>query len=273
MSDRLRSVLLWIFAALLMLSLSVYQRLTGPTTPVRGKIELESQTINYKLLRTWGGDAEAEIGIEVPDTLVTGFCVFKRFKSHDAWDTIPLKRNGEMLIAFLPHQPPAGKILYQIHLMHNSKVIPLSDEHIIIRFKGHVPLFILIPHIIFMFLAMLFSMRTGFEALFIRKKTFSLALLTTAFLLLGGLILGPLVQKYAFGAYWTGWPFGHDLTDNKTAIAFLFWLITILVLRRKRENRLWPVLAAAILLAVYLIPHSVLGSEIDHTKTEQPADN
>ena len=35
---------------------------------------------------------------------------------------------------------------------------------------------------------------------------------------LGGMILGPIVQKYAFGAYWTGIPFGHDLTDAKNLV-------------------------------------------------------
>jgi hypothetical protein len=32
---------------------------------------------------------------------------------------------------------------------------------------------------------------------------------------------------------------------------------------------LWPTLAIIGMLAVYLIPHSVLGSEIDHTKAEK----
>ena len=38
-------------------------------------------------------------------------------------------------------------------------------------------------------------------------------------LAVGGFILGPLVQNYAFGELWTGVPFGWDLTDNKTLIA------------------------------------------------------
>jgi uncharacterized membrane protein len=74
------------------------------------------------------------------------------------------------------------------------------------------------------------------------------------------------VQKYAFGAYWTGWPFGHDLTDNKTALAFIAWLIAVIKLRKNREARGWAIAAALVLLLVYLVPHSVLGSEIDHTQ-------
>ncbi len=84
-------------------------------------------------------------------------------------------------------------------------------------------------------------------------------------------------RKFAFGEYWTGWPFGHDLTDNKTLFTFIFWVIAWFVLRKKPENRVWPLIAVFSMLLVYLIPHSVLGSEIDHTKdtkqnTETPKD-
>jgi hypothetical protein len=73
------------------------------------------------------------------------------------------------------------------------------------------------------------------------------------------------VQKYAFGAYWTGWPVGTDLTDNKTAVAFLLWVLAVYKLWKDREKRGWALVAAIVLLLIYLIPHSMMGSEIDHT--------
>jgi len=85
-------------------------------------------------------------------------------------------------------------------------------------------------------------------------------------MLIGGMILGPVVQKYAFDAYWTGWPFGHDLTDNKSLVAFIFWLVALGYQIRNRQKKSWAVVAAIILLVVYMIPHSVLGSEIDYTQ-------
>jgi hypothetical protein len=77
------------------------------------------------------------------------------------------------------------------------------------------------------------------------------------------------MQKLAFDAFWTGWPFGHDLTDNKSLVAFIFWVIALVVMKKNRENRLWPILASIVLLAIFLIPHSVLGSETDFTKEKQ----
>jgi hypothetical protein len=124
---------------------------------------------------------------------------------------------------------------------------------------------VLIPHIIMMFTAMMMSTRTGLEAITRGKKTYAYAWITMGTLFLGGLILGPIVQKYAFGAYWTGWPFGHDLTDDKTLVAFIFWAIAVWRLFRKPENRTWPVVAMVILLMVYLIPHSMFGSSLDYS--------
>jgi hypothetical protein len=78
------------------------------------------------------------------------------------------------------------------------------------------------------------------------------------------MILGPLVQKFAFGELWTGVPFGWDLTDNKTLIALVFWILAV-IMNRKKERPLYTVLAAVILLLVYSIPHSMFGSELDYS--------
>ena len=74
--------------------------------------------------------------------------------------------------------------------------------------------------------------------------------------------MGPLVQKYAFDELWTGVPFGWDLTDNKTLIAFIAWVIAYLF-NRKQESRYWVVAAMVVTLVVFSIPHSLFGSQLD----------
>lgn len=264
----LKSVALWIASILLMAAFAVYQRTTGPTYPVRGKVTIKGETVKYKLLRSHDTGVDAPVEIEVPEG-ITAVYRYKRFKSHDEWTTINLEEKDGKINTVIPQQPPAGKVEYQIALMDGEKSYPLTDEAVIIRFKGSVPDFVLIPHIFFMFFAMVFGIRTSFEALLNRRNTYRLTSLTVVLMFIGGLILGPIVQKYAFDAYWTGWPWGHDLTDNKTIVGFLFWVIAWFVLRKKPDNKTWPVVAMIVMLAVYLIPHSVLGSEIDHTKSSQ----
>lgn len=268
-NDTLVSVLLWTISILLMLSLAIYQRATGPTYPVRGKVEINGETVRYKLLRSHNTGIDAPVEIAVSEG-ISAIIRYKRFKSFDEWTTVDIQSSNGIIRWAVPNQPPAGKVEYQIALMHNESAISLTNEPVIIRFKGVVPAWVLIPHVFFMFFAMVYSIRTGFEVIFKRNNTLKLTSITLLLLLVGGLILGPIVQKYAFDAYWTGWPWGHDLTDNKTIVAFLFWLLAWLVLRRNPNNRVWPMVATIVMLAVYLIPHSVLGSEIDHTKTQTP---
>lgn len=264
-NKRLYSIILWTLSLLLMGSFAVYQRTTGPTYPVRGEVKIKGQTVKYKLLRTHDTGQDALVTIAVPEG-VTAIYKFKRFKSHDEWTAVNLEPQNGIITASVPQQPPAGKVEYQIALMDGDHSYPLTDESVVLRYKGAVPDYILIPHIFFMFFAMVFGIRTGIEALLKRKNTYQLTTITLVLTFIGGLVFGPIVQKYAFDAYWTGWPWGYDLTDNKTIIGFIFWLAAWFVLRKNAQNRTWPIVATVVMVAVYLIPHSVLGSEIDHTK-------
>lgn len=268
MSGKGRNVILWLLAIILTVSLVIYQRATGPTYPVKGKVEINGEIIKYKLIRSFMGDRDAAIEIEVPSNEIAGEITYKRFKSHDDWTTIPMQYVKGKLVGSLPNQPPAGKIEYFVKLTSNGEMVPLNADPVVIRYTGSVPLAILSPHIFFMFLSLLFGIRVGLELFFRGQDTLYFTGVVVITLFLGGLILGPIVQKYAFDAYWTGWPFGHDLTDNKTIVSFVLWLVAFFVLRKNKDNKLWPVIAIIGMMAVYLIPHSVLGSEIDHTKTE-----
>lgn len=273
MNSILKSTLLWIFTFLFTAGIAVYQRMTGPTYPVSGKVTLNENVVKYKLIRTADNDKDAEISVNVPDQTVNGIISYKRYKSADSLTNVSLMRSGDKLLFMMPKQPAAGKMQYSVSLTGNDKTLQLTEKPVVMRFKGPVPMFILLPHILMMFLAMFFSTRAGVEALTKGNRTYLYSLLTLIFFVPGGLILGPMVQEYAFGAYWTGWPFKGilhfgDMTDNKTAIAVLGWIVAVFMLRKNPSARGWAIAACLILLAVYLVPHSVLGSEIDYTAAQ-----
>ena len=156
--------------------------------------------------------------------------------------------------------------MYHVTLIRGNEQVLLNDNPAVLRYKGHVPMYILLPHILIIFLAMLFSTATGIEAITKGTNTYMYTWITLITLFLGGLILGPIVQKFSFDVYWAGWPFGHDLTDNKSIVAFIFWVVALIMQQRNRHKTFWTVLASIVLLIVFLIPHSMLGSEIDFTK-------
>lgn len=255
----------FVLALIITLAAAVYQRATGPTYPLRGSVEFDGKTIEYKLTRSHGGKTDQPIALSVDDKNIEGVLIYKKYKTDDRWTGMKMIREDENLKGYLPNQPPAGKLEYYILLINDNKLTTLpEDRTVVTRFKGDVPDYILIPHIFLMFLAMLYSTATGLEALVKGKHIFKLALWTAIFLFLGGMILGPVVQKFAFNEFWAGIPFGIDLTDNKTLIAMIAWLLALWKAKDEKTGRYWVIAAAVILLAVYSIPHSTLGSELNY---------
>lgn len=269
MNRTFRSVIMWVLAILITLATVIYQRMTGPTHPERGKATIENEDISYRLIRSYALPEDAPVKVEVENRDISGSFIYKRTPSYDEWKQGDMVRDGDYLIAYIPQQPPAGKVMYQITLESDNDRIKLTEDPVFIRFRGDVPAFVFIPHIIIIFFAMLLSTRAGIAAI-LKEKTYKLTLWTLITLLVGGLIFGPIMQKYAFGAWWTGWPFGNDLTDNKTAVAFLFWAYAMVKVYKNKYHRGWVFAAAVITLLIFLIPHSMLGSEIDWTQEAIP---
>jgi len=129
-----------------------------------------------------------------------------------------------------------------------------------------VPIWILIPHVLVMFSGMLFATASGLAALDKKRNPRRFVIWTVALLFLGGFVLGPLMQKFAFGVTWAGFPLGSDLTDNKTLIAFLFWVVAFAAGRKGKPARPFVIAASLVTLLAFLIPHSLLGSEYDYSK-------
>lgn len=328
----MKRYVLWFLAVLITLGAAVYQRLTGPTYPFRAKATLDGESVSARLPRSAENVADCEVMLRGMPDGVEGYVEYVRYKTQDAWTRIPLERSRGGLAASLPKQPAAGKLAYRVVLAKNGRETVLNGENpVVIRFKGAVPPWVLVPHIIIMFLAMLLSTAAGIAAFGKRSaewKKFGLvpgivlfaaglgaayaifkivgipkimgynlfwltipasigvgaflaalrvtvdyrklANWTAVFVFVGGFILGPLVQKYAFGVLWAGVPLGFDLTDNKTLITFVGWLIALFLMRKGKPGRAGVVAAAVLLMVVYSIPHSVLGSELDYSKLPPP---
>ncbi len=261
--------LLWTAAVVLTLALGLFQRMTGPSWPVRGSAELAGRTFRDRLARSHGGAGDLAVRLAVPAP-AAGTLEWRRYPTADRYHVVPLERAGEALLGAVPHQPPAGKVEYRVRLNSGSDLLTLPPTGVAVaRFRGAVPGWVLVPHIVAMFLSMLLATRATLGAV-ARQGEEGLrrpVLLAMALLILGGLLLGPLVQKYAFGAYWTGWPVGTDLTDTKTLVAALAWLPATVAAWRGTSSRLAILLGWVVMMGIFLIPHSMFGSQLDWADT------
>jgi hypothetical protein len=263
----MKTALFWILAILLAGAAMVYQKATGPTYEKTGEVTLNDQAIQYSLGRTHGGEGDQPVTVTVGDRKVGGIVEWKRYPIDDMYTTVYMGKKDGDLTAMLPHQPPAGKIQYRVILFEGDDIVILPDSTgLVTRFKGGVPTGVLLPHVLLMILSMIMALRTGLEAFRRDGNLKRLTVITFLVLLLGGGILGPIVQKYAFGVLWAGVPFGWDLTDNKLLMTLIGWLIALIAVFRTppRVARVVVIMATLITISIYLIPHSMAGSELDY---------
>jgi len=254
-----------VFALSITVVAAVYQRITGPTYAKRVKIEINGVKYKLKFPRSQAGSDSAEVVLPFKDESLQAVLMFKRYKTDDKYTAVPFVRKGGNLVAKLPGQPPAGKLEYfvEVDTPKGERIIIPGEKSIVIRFKGEVPSYILVLHVFFMFFAMFFANYAGLLAILNREGYYKAAVITFVLITIGGMILGPIVQKYAFGEYWAGVPFGWDLTDNKMLIAFIFWLIPIFV-KKDKIKKTAVILATLVTLIVFSIPHSMHGSELNY---------
>ncbi|MCP4664579.1 MAG: hypothetical protein GY856_55040 [bacterium] len=268
--------LLWVLAVVLMLSAAVYQRRTGPTYPLGGRFEVAGESYSYKLVRSEYSSTDARVVIPDPGAGTTGRLHFKRYKTQDELTSVPMQVAEAEMFAMLPAQPAAGKLEYYVTLETPGGELRFPEapaENVIIRFKDEVPVAVLLAHILLMFFSMLVGMRCGLAAIFAPRGMRVLAWISLIGISIGGMILGPIVQKYTFGEFWTGFPRGYDLTDNKALIMWLAWVIACAVIGLKPKKnevigRLVVVAATVVMTTVYLIPHSLRGSELDYSQVD-----
>lgn len=305
--------LLWLAAVAIMLAAAVYQRATGPTHSLRGTVDVAGAGLDYELTRSGMSTEDAVVDFPDAGDDILATLVYRRYPTDEAYRRIPFERSDGGLRAPLPAQPAAGKLEYHVELEGAGAVVrvPSSpEEDPIIRFKDPVPMAVLLPHVLFMFLAILVGVRAGLGAAVGRRDARRYAWVALGLMTVGGMILGPMVQKHAFGAYWTGVPFGYDLTDNKMLLMWAVWLGACAVLaaeRRRsrarggekvaagglrgqeaaatpgpggrgvadppgRTGQIAVVVATAVMLAVYVVPHSLRGSQLDYERLEEGVD-
>lgn len=278
----IRKIFIWVLAVLMALAAMIYQRSTGPTYEYKGHLEHAGEEYKYELLRSQETTEGAKI--ELPYFEASKYKAtlhYKRYQTKDSITSLDFQLDeNNRFVAQLPVQPAAGKMEYYItgNIDGNDFNIPeIGEERIILRYKDPVSDFILVPHVVMMIIVIIFGIRAGLSALFDHGSMRRWTVIAFTAMTIGGMILGPLVQKSAFGEYWTGFPYGGDFTDNKMLIMWLVWALALAIIGfkpKKKENvsRAAVLTAAVVMTVVYLIPHSMGGSTLDYDQVDRGVD-
>lgn len=181
--------------------------------------------------------------------------------------------------ADLPNFNKGERLKYSFLLYRNEERmlrVPGGEAHYLLKYKGNVSSAVLILHIVFMFFAFFFIIETFLGALGILfsgegiEYAIRMMRIGLSCLFVGGGPLGFVLNYQRFGPVWEGFPFGWDITDNKTQIIFISWLVTTFLVkgsffgRGERRDLIdgkryafAVVISFIITVGLYLVPHSL----------------
>ncbi len=181
---------------------------------------------------------------------------------------------------FLPEFAKGTKLKYWITASNvdGTKVrIPMDPGKFgVLKYKGEASKIAIGAHVVFMFGAFFFMVMSFLAAIEIlrgredKKNAVRAARWAIVSSFIGGWPLGFLLNHQTFGTLWEGFPFGYDVTDNKTQLIFVFWLASLLLVRgsfigKGEEKDLLGRKAFALAIAacfvvsvaLFIIPHSI----------------
>jgi hypothetical protein len=217
--------------------------------------------------------------------------------------------------ADIPGQPVGTNITYYFsvtdregHISQAPKYAPYSTfSFSVIPYKGDASAAILWLHVFIIVGAIFFVIASGLYSIrYLRtgvglNKSVQMAGIATGMIFVGGFPLGFILAYQVFGTPWTGIPFGWDITDNKTLVIFIFWGLSLFLVRgtimnwfahgkgrkcpfrwligvtkksalseeKKRKNTIshnkfakLSIIGAILTVSLYLIPHSLMVSPL-----------
>jgi len=252
--------LCWALAIVLTLAVAAYQHAGSRTQAQKVEFTLNGTAYSVSLphsLDTGSEGMKLHINDLPPEARIC--CLFEPcFGEAAAWDTLYARKNesGTFIIPFSTHHT-TEKINYYISIASFGETVFVTDKPLTLHFKNSVPIWLLIPHLLLMLAALLFSSLSGILAFIKQASFYRYAKWALWYLLGGGLVLGSLVQKISFGHSWADWPLEQGFTNNKTLVIVLFWIAAVWMNRKLKKRYIWAVFAAVVMLAVYAIPHSI----------------
>jgi hypothetical protein len=247
---------------------------------IKDSVKAELTTVTS---HTGEGDAKIEVKATFPPEKDYKVELNYRKSTETNYTSVPMIKQGNIYSAAIPHQDRGKKVLYYVSLTDpQGKRVTLPDgvdvvkRAYLLKFKGNVPAYILILHIIAMLGGLYYSIRVLFSSFSILNHKDALINLgkyvfrTTLLLFIGGVPLGILVNYFVFGIFWEAIPFGWDITDNKTQIILLYWILLLIFMRGTifRKNKgmnlanekvlaIMGICGFILTLGLYLIPHSL----------------
>jgi len=275
-----------LFAFIFTLVLLGFARRVTMVRSVHKTVEKSGIMIDHNTVPKKEGEGDAQIPVKVIGANEVKLFYKIEEREFRSVDMTPKEGKSDVFVASIPHHKKGTKAWYYIEAQNQIAdkeiAVTLPDKNspnfkpILLKFEGHVSPYIILSHVFCNFAAIFFSVLAIFSAVDLKKgkstlkKSVLFSLFAFIFLFIGFFPLGWALNYFTFGSLWEAFPFGTDVTDNKSQITFLFWLVTLLLVKgtilgknpsknlvSEKTYSTMVIISFVVTVVMYLIPHSL----------------
>ncbi|MCG8700119.1 MAG: hypothetical protein MI922_18830, partial [Bacteroidales bacterium] len=185
-----KNAFLIVVAAAMSAVIMYWQFFTSDIHPYTETISIRDTHVKLKLTRKAG---TGNVVVTLPGNLYkyNPVLYYKIDTVKKDWETRYFMKEDSLCMVYLPMHHKGVRVEYKIHYIEGleEKIVP-NDKHVKLRFKGEVPSSILILHILFMELVLIFSVWLGLNSIVRKTSDERVLWLNNIAIFVGGILLG-----------------------------------------------------------------------------------
>jgi hypothetical protein len=247
-----QSIILWIGAFVIAFLFGFANRIASPEFPVTGSAAIARENAGFKFDRIYRGNDSYRVIVGTDSDSLTGEILWRKKDTASAWNKSPMHFTGKSLTGEIQHQPPRTLIEYKVKISKDniSQYIPKSGN-VDLKFLAAVPDSIMGFYFFTLFLALIFSARTGLEYFNQNEKIKKLSLFTIMIWISNVMVFNPVKRSYELSS-----KIGtqvipiSSLFDIPHVLLFLLWILGIILIFNLKN---YKIAASAIAAATFVI--------------------
>jgi hypothetical protein len=263
-----------------------FARRTTMVRSVHKTVEKSGIIIDHNTVPKKEGQGDAQIPVKVMGANEVKLFYKIEEEKFQSVDMTPKEGKSDVFVASIPYHKKGTKAWYYIEAQKQidgtKLTADLPDRNstnfdpILLKFEGVVPPYIIFSHVFSNFAALFFSVLAVWKAVDLKKgkatlrKSVIFSLFTFFFLFTGFFLVGSALNYFAFGVMWEAFPFGSDITDTKSQVILIFWVVTLFLVKgtifgknpsknlvSEKTYSTLVIISFVVTVIMYLIPHSL----------------